>query len=232
MPFPHKKPAAKSATATAAPAAKKPPVAAPAKRGFPARKTGTAAKRPARKPLPTWKVPVDFKPHFLLVTFRTEADGLIGSRFKAVRYVGRFAEDADDKKKFDIMSYDPQTLAAIQGRMSSTMFKASNDKKFSAAPKARAGEKGGMRLPAKTVFSALIRVGKKTAEGTLTARIPAVFQHIKNEKTGKVRMTPLEKTDPAYRLIRRASRILPGAFDQCLMPPKRTRTRSSDADEE
>ena len=68
----------------------KPPVAPAAKKGFPPRKTGAQAKRPARKPLPVFKAPADFKPHFLLVQFVTEKDGLIGSTIKATRYQGRF----------------------------------------------------------------------------------------------------------------------------------------------
>jgi hypothetical protein len=67
------------ATTTKKPLAKRPAAQAakpPVKKGFPPRKPGTASDRPARKPLPTFKAPADFKPHFLLLQVKTEADGL------------------------------------------------------------------------------------------------------------------------------------------------------------
>ena len=213
---------AKKAPAKAAVPAKK----APAKRGFPAKKAATAGKRaPARKrkPLPTFKAPADFKPHFLLVQARTEADGLFASNLKATRYQGRFDRDADEKKKFDLSTYDPATLIGIAARIGGVTYKATNDKKYPALPKERAGVKGAMRLPAKQVFQILIRVGKKSADGSLTAGIKQIWQSTPNLKTGKMKLTELEKTDPAYRLIRKASRFLPAAFANVQMPPKRTR---------
>jgi len=119
------------------------------KRVPPRKPTGTTKAKPKRKPLPTYKAPADFRAHFLLVTIRTEADGLFGCRgLKAVRYQGRFDREAEDKKKFDLGSYDPMTLAGILGRLSGRTFKSTNDKKYPADAKARNGLKGAHRLPA------------------------------------------------------------------------------------
>lgn len=222
-----KKPAAAPAKADPAKAA------APVKRGFPAKKTGAAgAKRPARKPLPIFKAPADFKPHFLLVQFVTEKDGLIASTVKATRYMGRFDREADDKKKFDLGAYDSKTLIGIAARLASVSFRANADKKFPVSPAERATVKGGHRLPASTQFQVLMRVGKKSADQSITAGIKQVWQVVQSAKTGRQALKELEKTDPAYRTIRKASRILPAAFKEVLMPPKRTRRTKADEQEE
>jgi hypothetical protein len=221
-------------TAKAKPAAPAKAAAAPAKRGFPARKPGSApAKKVARKPLPIFKAPADFKPHFLLVQFVTEKDGLIGSTVKATRYVGRFDREAEDKKKFDLGAYDPKTLVGIAARLSAVTFRTNADKKFPVSPAERADAKGAHRLPASTQFQVLMRIGKKAADQSLTAGIKQVFQVVQSAKTGRQALKDLEKTDPAYRTIRKASRILPAAFKEVLMPPKRTRrTKAEDQEEE
>lgn len=221
---------------TPTPAAKKRPTAQVepvAKRGFPARKPGSAARKtPARKPLPIFKAPADFKPHFLLVQITTERDGLLGNKIKAVRYQGKFARDTDDKKKFDLAGYDPLTLIGLAARLSGVTYKATNDKKLPVEPKARAAVKGAHRLPANTTFQILMRVGKKAADQSLTCGIRQIWQGLTNPKTGRVGMRELEKTDLAYRAIRKASRTLPAAFTQVQMPPKRTRgSRNADAEE-
>lgn len=205
-------------------AAKKPTAseAAPARRGFPARKPGAAPAR-KRKPLPTFKAPADFKPHFLLLQITTEADGLIGTKIKAVRYVGRFDRDVEDKKKFDMATYDMQTVVGIAARLGGVTYKATNDKKFPVSPKEREGFKGAARLPAKTTFQVLIRVGRKAADNSLTAGVKQVWQALTSAKTGRQMLKELEKTDVCYRAIRKASRFLPAAFVNVQMPPKRTR---------
>lgn len=212
----------KAAAASSTPPTRK-AVAAPAvaKKGF-----------PARKPLPIFKAPADFKPHFLLVQFTTERDGLIGNKLKAVRYQGKFARDADDKKKFDLASYDPLTLIGLAARLAGVTYKATNDKKFPVDPKARATVKGSHRLPASTTFQVLMRVGKKAADQSLTCGIRQIWQSLQSPKTGRVVMCELEKTDLAYRSIRKASRTLPAAFSQVQMPPKRGRSRNTESDDE
>ncbi len=184
------------------------------------RSTRTAVAK--RKPLPVFKAPADFKPHFLLVQVTTEKDGLIGCKIKATRYQGRFDREAEDKKKFDISTYDPVTLVGIAARLSGVTYKATNDKKLPVDPKDRVNLKGAHRLCASTTFQLLMRVGKRAADQSLTCGVKQIWQALANNK-GVVRLKELEKTDPAYRALRKASRILPAAFAQVQMPPKRTR---------
>jgi hypothetical protein len=211
--------------------AKKAAAGAPTvKKGFPARKPG--AKRPAKKnPLPLFKAPADFKPHFLLVSVSTEKDGLFGADVSATRFLGKFDRDADEKKKSDLAFYDPTTLVGIAARLGAVTFKATNDKKLPISPKERADYKGAARLPASTTFEVLIRVGRRVADNALTAGVKQVFQVGKSAKTGRVVYVALLKTDPAYRLIRRVSRVLPAAFLNVQMPPKRTRGGRKQAEE-
>jgi hypothetical protein len=206
--------------------------AAPAKKGFPARKAGSVTARPAKKPLPTFKAPADFKPHFLLLQVTTEADGLIATKVKAVRYQGKFDREADDKKKFDMAHYDMPTVVGIAARLGGVTYKATNDKKFPAEPKKRASFKGAARLPAKTTFQILLRVGKKAADGTLTAGVKQIWQAVTNPTTGRQKLQELEKTDLCYRAIRKVSRFLPAAFSNVQMPPKRTRGRKVEAEDD
>jgi hypothetical protein len=202
-----------------------------AKKGFPARRPGIAARAVKRKPLPQYKSPTDFRPHFLLVTIATETDGLLSHRIKATRYQGRFDRDAEDKKKFDMAAYDAKTLIGIQARLAGRTFKATNDKKYPADPKARVDLKGAHRLPKGTTFQILMRVGKRSADSSLTCGVKQIWQIVENVKTGKRGPKELLKTDPVYRMIRGASRFLPAAFQEVQMPPKRTRRRA-DTDEE
>lgn len=213
--------------------------AAPPKKPNPfARKPGSPPKAP-RKPIPTFQAPADFKPHFLLIQAKTEADGLFGSQVVATRYQGKFAWDADDKKKADMAGspakpgYDPITVVGIMARIASKTFKATNDKKFSKIPSKRDGVKGAHRLPPNTAFYILMRVGRRVADNVLTAGVRTIWQPVKSEKTGRIIKKELEKTDPAYRMIRGANRILPAAFVNVQIPPKRSRKRAADdVDEE
>ena len=223
-------PKAVTAAATKRPIAKAPagramkqPLAsskASVKKAAPVRAAGA---RPKRKPLPIFKAPQDFKPHFLLVQIATERDGLLASNISAVRYQGRFDREADDKKKSNMAAYDMPTLIGIQARLAAVTYKANADKKMPATPAERAASKGAMRLPASAIFQVLLRVGKKAADQALTTRVVQVFQAVENPKTGRKGLKTLEKTDIAYRALRKASRILPAAFKAVQMPPKRGR---------
>ena len=89
----------------------------------------------------------------------------------------------------------------------------------------------GMRLPANVTFRCLARVGRRAADNSLTASIKKVWQLGENKK-GRAVYTELDKKDPAAKLIRRANRILAAAFQNVQMPPKKTRSRRKDSDEE
>jgi hypothetical protein len=85
-----------------------------------------------------------------------------------------------------------------------------------------------MRLPALAIFQILMRIGKKAADQALTTRVVSVFQAVDNKATGRKKLVQLEKTDIAYRALRKASRILPAAFKNVQMPPKRGRKAATD----
>lgn len=201
----------------------------PAKKGFPPKKGGAAKKK---KALPTWQAPADFKPHFLLVQFKTEKDGLIATNVKATRYQGRFDREAEDKKKFNLGSYDPVTLMGIAARLAAVTYKASNEKKMPILPKERVALKGSNRLPANTTFQVLMRIGRKKEGNILTGGIKEIWQAVTSEKSGRAKLVSLDKKDPAYRQIRKVRAFLPAAFVAVQMPPKRRNKRSSDDDSE
>src|SRR5271156_4380783 len=90
-----KKVVAKPAPAAKKAAAKSTKDMTPLEKARAARAAGGGVKKkatakPARKPLPTFDAPADFKSHFLEVSLRTEKDGLLASQIKATRYQGRF----------------------------------------------------------------------------------------------------------------------------------------------
>lgn len=204
----------------------------PAKKGFPAKKAGSAKAKKKKKALPLTTAPADFKPHFLLVQMATEKDSLIATKVKATRYQGRFDRDADEKKKFNLGAYDTTTLMGIAARFSAVTYKASNDKKMPTSPKERVGLKGSNRLPPSTTFQILLRIGRKKEGNVLTVGVKNIWQGVVDKASGRTKLKELEKTDPAYRLIRKARAFLPMAFAEVQMPPKRSRKKSEDDSED
>ena len=181
-----------------------------------ARAAGGKPKAKAKKnALPIFKAPEDFKPHFMTVLMKVEKDGLLSSSTKMTRYQGRYDPDADDKKKFDVASYDQKTVQGVLSRFSMTTFTTSPAK----------------RLPAGAVYQVLLRVNRKAADGSISILFKGMEQAEKSKKTGRVKMAAMEKTDPVYRKFRKAARLLPAAFKEVLMPPKRTRGANKKDDE-
>lgn len=190
-----------SAKKTAAPAAKK---AAPAKKA-PAKKT--ASGRPA--PI-TFEAPADFKPAFVEVTFGVGADGLIiPSSVSANRVRGRW--DNAEAKRFDLSEYDQITLLGIATRIAYATF----------APNVL------RRLPAGTKYFLVLRVAKKSVDGSLTARIVAA----RHQAEGAKWKWYSDKADPVYRKLRRIGKLLPSAFVEFQLPPSGRRSKKS-ADED
>lgn len=184
-----------------------------------ARAAGKGAAKPKKKnALPTFKAPEEFKPHFLEIVVKTEKDGLLSNQIKATRYQGRYDPEADDKKKTDLGSYDPVTLTGIHSRLSMTTYVTNPTK----------------RLPANTTFKLLVRVNRKSADGTISVGFKNVWEGRKIEKAGKptkIKAVELDKKDPNYRKFRKSSRILPAAFKNVLMPPKKVRGKRVEAEE-
>lgn len=195
-----KVPAVKSKTATKSKA-----VDAMAKaRASRAKGTKRVVKMPS---YPTWTAPVDFKPHLLEIVVRTDKDGLLGPGIKVTRYRGQITDDP--RKKWDVAEYDMQTVLGILSRLSMTTYVTNQAK----------------RLPASTRFRIVIRVSMSKAKGNmLTCSFKEVDRVVKL-KSGKVKVVPYDKKDPIYRKFRKSARILPSAFANCLMPPKKTRQR-------
>lgn len=177
-------------------------------------------KKPAKKKnaLPLFKAPEDFKPHFMTVLLKVEKDGLLSSAIKATRYQGRYDPDADDKKKFDVGTYDPKTVQGVLSRFSMVTYVTNVAK----------------RLTPGAIFQILLRVNRKSADGSISVLFKGVEQAVKSEKTGRTKLKALDKKDPDYRRFRKATRILPSAFKEVLMPPKRTRgaNKKDDSDDE
>lgn len=178
-------------------------------------KAKPAAKKTGRAALPIFKAPADFKPFFLEVFLRTEKDGLLSSMIKATRYQGRYDPEAEDKKKADLGSYDQPTLMGILSRFSGVTY----------------GTNMTRRLPPNTTYRALLRVNKKAADDSLSVLFKGVAVGAKNGK-GRVVYDDLEKQDPNYRKLRKASRLLPAAFKAVLMPPKKVRGKKVEAEED
>ena len=192
---------------------------------------GTAAKTaPARSSVPIFEAPADFTPHFLEVVVRTEKDGLFSTAIRATRFKGRYDPNAEERKKFDMASYDQPTLMGIMARLSAVTFKPTNDNKYPKSPEGRSEVKGSFRLPASTSFKIVMRVGKRSADNALAVGIKQIKQGVK--KNGVIKAVVLANDDPVYRLIRRATRFLPAAFANVQQPPAKRRTKkSTDSDE-
>lgn len=208
-----------------------------------ARQKGKSGKGDKKATKKTWlqpKAPADFKPFDLHVVFQTEKDGLIGSLVKAVRYKGRYDPEADDKKKFNMATYDVPTLVGIAARLSTHTYKPAAPGKETYYPvdiakrnetekfenangekKQRLVYRKHMRFPPLTTFSMLLRVGKKSATGTVSVSLKKFNQAV--EVKGRIKSKALDKKDPLYRRMGRVVKMLPPAFKNVQLPPARTK---------
>ncbi len=179
-------------------------------------KGGKAKAKSKRKPLPIFKAPEDFKPHFMTVMVKVEKDGLLGTGIRCTRFQGRYDPEADEKKKFDVGSYDPKTVIGVQARFAAVTFVNNAEK----------------RVPP-GVYQILLRVNRKSADGSLSVLFKGMGIYEKNKK-GRMVLNDMDKTDPWFRKFRKAARLLPAAFKEVLMPPKRTRgaNKKSEGDDE
>lgn len=202
------------------------PVAFPAKKaGVVAKKTAspaakkTAAKTPQlspeqKKKLFLHKAPVDMKPAFLEVSFRTSKDGLLSPKIKLDRVKGRW--DNPENKRFDMLEYDTKTAVALYARLFAKTWAANPLK----------------RLTANTTFQIVMRVGKQAATGAILTNIVAIRRLVKKGETQKwVWFDKVkDKLDPDYRKIRSTRNFLRGAFTEMQLPPS-GRQPKKDAEE-
>jgi hypothetical protein len=87
------------------------------------------------------------------------------------------------------------------------------------------------RLPAGAVYQVLLRVNRKSADNSLSVLFKGLEVAQKSAKTGRTKMVEIDKKDPVYRKFRKAARLLPSAFKEVLLPPKRTRGANKKDDE-
>jgi hypothetical protein len=133
--------------------------------------------------------PDDFEPHFVLVEYRTENDGLFAGDFVAYRHsTARFNPHLTDVSK---------TAVGIAARLSARTFKTDPTK----------------RLDPNTTYIILIRVGKKAANGELTASVKSVGHVVNGQEFD------LDKDAPQARLIRSVARFLPEVFKEVRAVP-------------
>lgn len=171
-------------------------------------KAKPAPKREVKMPsYPVWTAPADFKPHLLEIVVKTDKDGLLGPGINITRYRGQITDDP--RKKWNVAEYDLQAVLGVLSRLSMTTYVTNVAK----------------RLPANTRFRIVVRVSMSRAkQNMLTCSFKEIDRVVKL-KSGKVKVVPYDKKDPIYRKFRKSARILPSAFANCLMPPKKTRQR-------
>lgn len=167
-------------------------------------------KKPAKKAKKrkkfTYAAPSDLKPFFIKILCRTGKDGLIQD-VEAVRFKGRY--DNPKAKSINLSEHDPKTLAAIAARLGGTSFVTNPDK----------------RLPSKTVYVMICRVGKNK-DGDIRFGVKEIVQ-----KTDSGKKT-LKKKDPNYRRLRKCNRIMPGAFMKIGEFPKLKKQKKGKEEEE
>ncbi len=153
-----------------------------------------AAKKPAVKrarPKPfTYKAPGELKSHFVEVGFHVGKDGLIAPHEIWVESI-KGKPDGDTAVRFDLLEMDPITAIALITRLHYRLFATNVTKRLSA------GREWCVR----------IRVSV-TGEGLIRARVVAAWAT--NAKGKLAELT--DKTNPEYRKVRMASRLLAGAF--------------------
>lgn len=184
--------------------------------------TKTVAKKASAsktKPI-IFKAPEGFKPHFIEVTMKTEKDGLLGGKSKAIRIKGGYNPeilrdtDQEGRKWWDIATFNPEVSAGILSRFAARTFVVNAAK----------------RLPANSSFKLLLRVSKKSADDSLNTTIKWV--KMLKEVKGKKKFVEMDKADPFARKIKSAKRFLPAAFVGTVEPPVTRGRRSKNQEDE
>lgn len=190
------------------------PAKKPAAKAAPAKKPAVAAKKPAAKPAGkkpatarpakiTFQAPADFKPAFFEIEFASLRDGLLnGASFKIQRVKGNWTNP--DAKRFDLATYDLATYTAVAARLGSIT-----------APNVL------KRLPPKTKFGLVVRVNRRSVDGTLSCIIKGIKMTVPSKKDPKKSVWKWfeDKKDLTYRKIRKVTNSLPGAFINVQLPP-------------
>jgi hypothetical protein len=160
-----------------------------AKKNGPAAGKKVGAKSKKKKVAIIFKAPETFKPFFARVVVKIAKDGLF-SDMKVTRIQG--SPKNENAKTVDMAAHDPDTLRKMAARYGGAAFVTNVDK----------------RLPANSMISFQMRVGKKSDSGALTTAFKEFKFKGKDDKKAKV----LDKSDPIYRRARKPVRFMPGAF--------------------
>lgn len=213
---------------------------------FPAKKTAAgktaAPKKPAIKvPRPVipkltaaqkaklllFKAPTDFKPFYMELTFQTMKDGMIApTPFRAQRIRGNW--DNPDAKRFNMMEYDAATVMALVSRFAAACHSTNPMR----------------RLPAKKTYGMFLRVTKK-ANGALNVAVKTGYELTEGSNGKPKRVWFPERKDltsdkakatwkydyPAYEKMKRAVRLLRGAFVDVQLPPTPVRGKAKKDEE-
>jgi hypothetical protein len=180
---PAKKPAAKTTAA-------KKPMDALAKARAAKAKGGTAVKKKTTAKKFVYKAPADLKSCFVELGFRTAKDGFISPMgFTCEAIKGKW--DNEKAPRYDLVSLDPATAAAVLSRVMLRSFATNPDK----------------RLTPMKEFLLLIRVSV-TGEGLIRARVAMGWFVNAKDKLQAYK----DVKDPDYRKFRLPARFLGGAF--------------------
>lgn len=215
------------------PAKKKSAGSAPAKKTASNRPTLTAKQK---KKLVEFKAPSDMKSAYYELKFVVQHDGLISPNINVERIKGSW--DNPEAKRFNLATYDVATLVGIASRLQAAGYSSNFFRRWPA------GAKLGM----------FIRASVSKATGLITVSVKAGYQMVEGS-SGKLKKQwfTIEKEpkkvdgktvrnedgskkmisviDPTYKKMRRAARLLRGAFVANQLPPSTGRRKKADIDE-
>lgn len=193
---------------------------APAKKTAPVKKAAARPAAPKPKPLTkeqkaklvAHKAPADFKPAYYELRVKTSHDGMLVLD-KMERIKG--AWDNPDAKRFNLAEYDVGTLVGVMSRLQASGYSSNFHR----------------RWKPKSFYGIILRTGMSKATGTLTVSVKGAYEVVDGKTPGKKKRAWFEdKTDATYKKIRRAARLLRGAFVTNQLPPSTGRQRKGDID--
>lgn len=172
--------------------AKKAPPKGDKKKAPPEKKAKKGSAKKAKRVLPVFKPPEEFKPFFFRASARIGKDGF-PIDIKLVRIKGSLKNE--NAKTVDLSLWDPQTYVRFCTRYGVGTFMTNPDK----------------RLPAGMAIKFAGRVSVKSSTGGLNVGLKEFKLVDPKTKKGK-EIGPKTKEAPVYRLARKPAKFLPAAF--------------------
>lgn len=197
--------------AGAKPAAKKPgfPAAGPKKVLTGAEKKAAEAKKKERLRLVSFEAPSDFRAAYFELKMVVQHDGMISPNARLERIKGSW--DNPEAKRYNLAEYDVPTLVGVVSRLQASCYSSNVTR----------------RLPAGSKFGVYLRCSANKETGLMNVSVKAAYE-LKGEKNKKVWFE--DRANPVYRKIRRAARLLRGAFVKVQLPPSTGRRVKVDID--